>query len=186
MDAHVTTVAAFLRAGLALLAVGILAAGLLAGCGSDDEEPATESAQTSSAGSTEADPAATGGGGEPDTGEPEAARPEVGPLTPAQLTDIAGRVLTSGDPKLACEELVSQRLVRDAYGDRSGCAAAQVPGSVAERVRFSGIDISADSAVVTAVPAGGVSDGIELTVRLVRSEDGWLVDSLAADVPVGP
>lgn len=163
--------------------MAVLAALTLAACGGDDEEAAPAGDEQPAA-SAPAEPmpvepdGGTGAGAEDPTGPP--------PLKPAQLTDIVGRFLTSGDPELVCDELVTDRLLREAYGDRSGCAAAQVPGSVADRVRFDEIEIGERSATAIATPRGGVSDGIELDVGLVATEDGWRIDSLDADVPVGP
>lgn len=167
-------------AAIALLATLLIAAGLAGGCGGDDEQAPTAEG-TSAAGSTESAPAEQGAEG---TEGATGAEPE--PLTPAALTDIVGRFLTSGDPAIACREVVTDELIRSAYGDRSGCAAAQVPGSVADRVRVSGIGITDSTAVATAVPEGGVSDGVDLTIKLEQTDGVWLIDSLSADLPVGP
>jgi hypothetical protein len=173
---------------LALAASAVLAAG----CGSDEEPATTASEGTPAAGSTEAaaPEAEPGGGSEQGGGDQGGVGPgsstEPEPLTPQQLRAMVEQFFTSGDPALACDELVSESLIETAYGDHSGCAAAQVPGSVADAVAVSGIRIDDGRALATAVPAGGASDGIEVRVELERTGSGWLIASLDADVPVGP
>ena len=171
------------RAQLAALAGALAALALVApGCGSDAEPAAssTTAAEPATATTSSASPRsgadATGGEERGDQGQPATVAPE--PLTEAGVRRLIGGFLTSGDPAVACRQVVTDALIRSAYGDRSGCAAAQVPGSTADRVRVSGIEIGESTATATAVPSGGVSDGIRLRIGLVEA-DGTLADRLA-------
>ena len=190
MEAHGTRPRArSAPARAALHAAGVLARGHAAGCGGDEEpSPAgSTDTETPDEAATTAEPPPGGAGpANGSGGDGGAADPGPEPLTAAQLTDIVGRFFTSADPALACRELVTARLIRSAYGDRAGCEAAQVPAAAAGRVRFDDIEISRTRAVATVTPKGGASDGVELTAELVPAGGEWRIDSLDADVPVGP
>ena len=92
----------------------------------------------------------------------------------------------SGDPRLACEELVTERLLRSAYGDSKGCARAQQPGATPSAVEIERLQLDGDDATALVVPRGGPNDEIETEVTLVRGPEGWQLDALEADVPAGP
>jgi hypothetical protein len=103
----------------------------------------------------------------------------------AQITKAIEGVLVSGDAAVACGTAVTPSYVVRAYGDRTACAQAQLPGSTAKSVKVSGIKISGNRATAIAVPAGGPSSGEKVTVKLV-DRAGWRVEALKSHVPVGP
>jgi hypothetical protein len=184
---------------LTLLAAGCL---ILPACGDDDDEetgsgtppttqvesPPDEPAGDQTPDGTAADgtapdgtaadgTAADGGGGTQDDG-------------PTSIEDVIRAVFTgSEDPELICGELVTERFIRQAYGAREGCIAAQRPGALARSVDIEEVNGSGVSASAVAVPTGGPYGGVEVEVEMVSdpARDGaWQVDSLLADVPAGP
>ena len=179
------TIRAVLPAALALaLAVGL-------GAGGDDDEPATTAsvpATTEAETQTEAETSeqANGDGGDQQE-EPQRQEQLERPL---EVEDVLAAVLTgSGSPEQACDELVTDAFVRDAYGGRANCLAAREQGGVAREIAVEDVAESGDTATASAVPKGGPYDGVTVEVELVADPDlegAWLVDSLFADVPAGP
>jgi hypothetical protein len=94
--------------------------------------------------------------------------------------------LASSDPGQACGTYVTQRYLDAAYGGRQGCLRAQAPGSAARSLVSLRARIRDNTAVATVVPDGGPYDGTEVEASLVLDDGTWKVDSLRADVPVGP
>ena len=86
----------------------------------------------------------------------------------------------------ACGVFVTRRYLKTTYGDRIGCVRALVPGSAADAVKVSRIEVSGDRATARAIPRGGPSKGEEIAVRLVKERSFWKVDSLRSNAPVGP
>ncbi len=86
----------------------------------------------------------------------------------------------------ACGFFVTDRYIKTTYGTRGGCAKALIPGSVADSVKVSRVNIGAGRATARAVPTGGPSDGETIAVRLLRVGSVWKVDSLRSNAPVGP
>ena len=173
--------------GAALVALAIAAS---AGCGGEGGEDAPDPAPDAPATGEAADAPASGygagqfSGGEPQgAGAPEDRRPSIDEVIAAVLT-------RSGTPEQGCATLVTESFVRDAYGDRAGCEAARAaPGALARSVEVSRVREAGEVATALAVPSGGPYDGVEVEIGLVADparEDGWLVDSLFADVPAGP
>ena len=93
---------------------------------------------------------------------------------------------TSGDPDVACGEVVTENLITANYGDVKGCRQAQVPGAVAESIEVVKLEENGDSAEAVVVPKGGPNDGFEHEVKLVNVGGVWVLDSLEADIPAGP
>jgi hypothetical protein len=158
-----------------MTALFLAAALLAAGCGSDDEP------QGEPGGATAAE---DGGGGSEQRSQQSAAAPAADPVQAVRAAIEA--VLTSGNPELACGTYVTRAYLTSAFGGRGGCARAQQPGSAARSVRIGRVSITGTRATATAVPAGGVSGGQEISVRLLREDGVWKVDGLRSDVPVGP
>ncbi|MGZ5333285.1 MAG: hypothetical protein ACXWD7_05195, partial [Solirubrobacterales bacterium] len=102
------------------------------------------------------------------------------------ITGSIEAVFVSADPVQACETFVTEAYVTEAFGDASGCRAAQVPAAAATSVDVSRVEVSGDGATAIAVPHGGPSDAQSVHVALRRDEGVWKVDSLRSDVPVGP
>ncbi len=166
---------------------------LLAGCGGDDETTSSTSPTTSSTTATaatgptgpdEAQPAdkpATGGdgGGDDDGGggEPAAGEDPEGALE---------AFFTSGDPDVACGEVVTEDLVAENYGDERGCRQAQVPGAVADSIEVKELEVEGDSAQAVVVPEGGPNDGFDHDVTLTNVDGLWVLESIDADIPAGP
>jgi len=178
------------RARLASVFCAIVAG--LSGCADGDEDDAGAVATTSTTSSavTETTTPQPGERATPaprPEGSDEKAAAEAGrPLSTDQVT-IA--VLTrSGSPEQGCEELVTERFVREAYGSRQGCLASREAGGLAKTLEGTFSEYS-NRATGTVVPRGGPYDGVEVEVELLAdpaSEGSWLLDSLRADVPAGP
>lgn len=166
------------------LAITLLAGWvLLAACGGDDDET-TSPAATAATGPTETTttaPANRDGGGDGDL--PSSTVIEVGVPSPSQTIEL---VLTSGDPKQACEELVTQDFVNRAYGGIAGCRAAIEGGGTADSVKVSDLERDGETATAVSVPEGGPNSGEDIDVRLVREDGTWKVDDLHSNVPAGP
>jgi hypothetical protein len=175
-------------------AVVFAALALLPGCGDDDETTSTTSPTTSSTTATAATgptgpdeaqpadpPAATGGdgGGDDDGGggEPAAGEDPEGALE---------AFFTSGDPDVACGEVVTEDLVAENYGDERGCRQAQVPGAVADSIEVKELEVDGDSAQAVVVPRGGPNDGFDHDVTLTNVDGLWMLESIDADIPAGP
>jgi hypothetical protein len=179
------------RVAIALLASSFL----LAGCGDEENGPATtaattEATETTTQGATTTQDATTADGDQAEGGGGAGTETiEIG--RPVTIENTLEAVLTgSTDAALICDVLATEEYVRTAYGAREGCIAAQRPGALADSVRIEGVIRSGPAPGVAAtalvVPAGGPYDGVEVEVGLVRDGDGWRVDSLLADVPAGP
>jgi hypothetical protein len=172
---------------LAVTAALLAALALQVGCGDDEETttPTSAESETTSAPETTVEDDAGAPGDKP-TSEPpvEAAPPiETRVSSPEKALEL---FFTSGDPKIACDLVVTPDLLADAYGDAAGCRQAQVPAATPDSIEIKSVDGSGNEAEATVIPAGGPNDGIETKVTLVKLGDTWLVDSLEADVPAGP
>jgi hypothetical protein len=181
------------RAPAALVAsvgvVATLATGALAGCGGGDDTttgepaPGAEGAttrKTSPETTTDGATTTTGGGG---TAEGDAEQGRT-------IRDVVIAVLATGDPDRACgSDFVTDAYISAAYGDENGCVQAQTKASAADSVRIQTVkpaSLDPPSATATATPEGGQYDGEQLTVKLVKEDDVWRLDSLESDAPVGP
>lgn len=163
-----------------------------ASCGDSDEEQtdsttAAETIADEQGQTTPAEPSEQPQGDERDGSGAEPTEQLERPLAPE---DVITAVLTAaGPPEQVCDELVTERFLRTAYGSRQGCVAAAGPGARAKSVEISQVEESGAEASAVAVPTGGPYDGIEVEVELVADpelEGAWLLDSLVADVPPGP
>jgi len=164
------------------------------GCGEEDANSTTEGSITStSSGAEIEDPTVSTGAPTPAAREPDPPHgdpPEQNPEPRLSPTRVIEAVLTvSGDPRAACGELVTERFVRAAYGDRRGCLAARKPAALADSIEVVEIAMLERAGTSTVVPSGGPYDGIEIHVGFT-SADGfgapWQVSLLEADVPAGP
>ena len=93
---------------------------------------------------------------------------------------------TSADPAIVCEEVITMAFMKQAFGDRRGCADAQGAGSAARKVDVASIRERGKTADAVVVPKGGPNDGERLDVSLVLEGGSWRIDGIASDVPVGP
>jgi hypothetical protein len=155
---------------------------LLVACGDDDDDttadaPAAPTAEEAPE-DTDASPPPNGSQGQDAGDEGEAPAPE-------QVVEL---VLTTTNPEDACvPPHVTEGYVQSAYGSASGCAQALGEGGpIAERVTVEPVDDSGEEATTTAVARGGVYDGEEIEVQLVRQGDAWSVDAIKVDIPAGP
>lgn len=183
----------------ALVVIGaLLATAGLAACGDDGPPQTTATAVTGATttvspdpGAASADPAsgkaeADGSGAEAPTdatGEP--ARPR----TDEQLIrSTLNGVLVVGDAQRTCNVLVTDNYLTRSYGDLKGCLAAQAPKAMATSIVIKGVDIDASEGVAMAsvVTKGGIYGGEPLRAELVKKTDGWRLDHLRSNVPVGP
>jgi hypothetical protein len=162
-----------------LLALSCLA---VAACGDDDDDRSVDAP----AAPTVSDAADDDGSKAPeDDSEGQSGGDELEAPAPEEVVEL---VLTAANPEDACvPPHVTESYVQSAYGSASGCAQALGEGgSIAERVTVEPVDESADAANTTAIARGGVYDGEEIEVRLIRQGDAWSVDAIEVDVPAGP
>jgi hypothetical protein len=175
--ASVDTARARVRAALLVLVTALA----LQACGGDDEPMQTTApAVTGAAETTDAENA-------PGTEAPED-KPSDDPVSDQTAISITlEAVLTGDDPRQVCGELVTERYLREAYGDTEGCEGAQSNAKPARKVRVSGVVVQPDSlAQASAEADGGVYDGERLRAVLVLDDGFWKLDSLRSNVPVGP
>lgn len=161
-------------------AVAALAALALAACGGD-EQPAQTTAPAVTG-------ATSGGSPPPEAPAPPRDEPADDPADDrAAITATLTGVMTSADPGEVCEALVTERYVRDAFGDVRGCRRAQRDARPARGARVGRIVVLPESvAQAWVVPRGGLYDGERLRAELVLVDGAWKLDALKARVPVGP
>ncbi|MFN2612299.1 MAG: hypothetical protein ABR536_02890 [Solirubrobacterales bacterium] len=162
--------------------VAFLALALLAGCGggsggSQDLGATTGATDSGSAIVTTA-PAVTAAPAAPTAG--------VARSDESLIRGAITAVFVSGDPAAACDKAATRNYVVSAFGDLSGCRAAQRSGAAAKAVTMSGIAVEGDTARAVAVPTGGPSAGQRIELTLVKDGTSWKVDTASSDVPVGP
>lgn len=184
--ARTASLSAVLRPGLCprviFAALLLTLAALVSGCG-EKEEPDTTgpvvarttsgTAQTTSTAPTTTSTSTSGG--------------DPGQTDQALATKAATEFLTLPGPNV-CDSGVTEALLRSAYGDRAGCAAARKISSLAENVRLSNVRLGQGTATLTADAKGGTyGAGQKVQMSLVRDGTGtWRVDKIASNVPVGP
>jgi hypothetical protein len=96
-------------------------------------------------------------------------------------------LLLSSNPSTGCSsDVVTDHYLRAAYGGRDACLKAVSSKNTAQSLGTAAADVSGDKATVTVHPVGGLYDGEKITVSLVRSGDGWQVDGIKSNAPVGP
>jgi hypothetical protein len=159
--------------GLVGLVVIVLIVYLLANAGGGGDEGDSD---TSGADSGQVDSGDATGEASP---EPEASTAEL-------VEDAIRGFLASGDAAIVCEEVVTERFLRNSYGDRQGCVDAQGPGSAARSVRVTAVEEAEKAALAVAVPRGGPNGGENLEVELVFENGAWRIDGISSDAPVGP
>jgi hypothetical protein len=160
-----------------VLVMGSLA--LVAGCGGDEETTST---------ATDAVPTETAA---PETSpKPEAEEIPVDELTglndDQRIVEGAMAFLVSSDSEEVCEELVTDALLRQSYGGLQGCLQGRPKPSLANGGKLGQPKIDGGTATVVATPDGGLYDGVEVNFTFVLEGDTWLIDSVSADIPVGP
>jgi hypothetical protein len=171
-----------------LVVIGLLlGAPALAGCGDEEETTTTAPTTTAPTQTTTTATATTADGDEVGGGDGGGGEEAIEIGRPTTIEGTLEAVFTGTlDAALICDELVTDRYVRTAYGAREGCIAAQKPGALADSVEITEVEGSGDSASAVTIPSGGPYDGVEVEVELVNEPGGWRVDSLLADVPAGP
>ena len=97
--------------------------------------------------------------------------------------------LASPDAAAVCDEGITSKLLKKAYGDRKGCIKARKPAALAKDVRITAAKLgAAGTATVVATAKGGVyGKGEKLTMTVVHSGNfGWRVDVVKSNAKVGP
>jgi hypothetical protein len=165
-----------------LIAILLAVSCLLVACGDDDDDT---TADAPAATTTEEAPQDTDANPPQDGSEGESEGDEIEAPAPEEVVEL---VLTTTNPEDACvPPHVTEAYVQSAYGSASGCAQALGEGGpVAERVTVEPVDDSGGEATTTAIARGGVYNGEEIEVQLVRQGDAWSVDAIKVDVPAGP
>ncbi len=173
----------------ALVAMAVVGAVAVAGCGgSDTSTPSTSSTTTQPSSASITTTTRTGSEqGQADGGGFDIKRPGEPQVAALKAVEAA---VTSGDPAKACGRYVTQHYLRVAYGGHKGCVQAQAPGSAATSFRSYRVVHASHHPVraptVIVVPQGGPYDGERIRVSLVLGGPGYQVNALHANVPVGP
>ncbi len=168
---------------LILLVVCLLAAPLLAACG--DSSDADQSTATGSGPSANPTTGAEGPSGETDaSGGEDTAAPGLSDSKQVSLAIEA--LLIDPDNDLVCDQVLSEKLLRSAYGDRQGCRNQRRPQLLSESTKINGLEVDGDTATAVAIPKGGLYDGEKLEIVAVREGDTWQIEQFIADIPVGP
>ncbi len=168
---------------LILLVVCLLAAALLAACG--DSSDADQSTATGSGPSADPTTGAEGPSGETDaSGGEDTAAPGLSDSKQVSLAIEA--LLIDPDNDLVCDQVLSEKLLRSAYGDRQGCRNQRRPQLLSESTKINGLEVDGDTATAVAIPKGGLYDGEKLEIVAVREGDTWQIEQFIADIPVGP
>ncbi|MBK5118253.1 MAG: hypothetical protein JJE23_15240, partial [Thermoleophilia bacterium] len=95
-------------------------------------------------------------------------------------------LLIEPDNDLVCDQVLSEKLLRSAYGDRQGCRNQRRPQLLGESAKINGLEVDGDIATAVAIPKGGLYDGEKLEIVAVREGDTWQIEQFIADIPVGP
>lgn len=166
------------------LAAMLIALGMLAGCG--DDEGGGESTTGVATSSTTSEAGSTGTGSGHATGPDGGGSAPEGPSDTEQIEAAIEAFLVSPDSSEVCEQLVTTNLLRNAYGDLRGCLDGRGAPTLASSVAIGELEISAEQAAATAVPKGGVYAGSDVDFTVVLEGESWRIDSVRADIPVGP
>jgi hypothetical protein len=105
-------------------------------------------------------------------------------LRPVTPTGAVKEALTARDP-LVCV-LYTPSLLKESFGGKPGCRSAVRSGGRADSVEIVSSHAESHHAVVVAVPHGGPSSAEKLRFLLALTHDGWRLDSIKSNVPVGP
>lgn len=169
---------------LTLLVVCLLAALALAACGdsSEGDQPAATGSASSAATST-AEDSPSGASGVSAGGETDAAPV---PSDPKQVSTAIEALLTDPDNEFVCDQVLSEKLLRTAYGDRQGCRNQRQPEVLGKSVTISALKVEGNTATAVAIAKGGFYDGQKLDVVAIRAGDGWRIEQFISNVPVGP
>jgi hypothetical protein len=176
-----------MKSRLSSILLLIVALALLAGCGDDGEETTTTTATALEETTTEADTTSTGPGTPQGSegGDDELAE-EAAPPAGVQVERGAEAFLVSPDTDLVCRKLLTENAVKESYGSTSACLQSRPKPTLAKSVEVAKPDVGEAEATVTATPDGGLYDGVEVEFAFVAEDETWLIDSVSADIPVGP
>jgi hypothetical protein len=96
-----------------------------------------------------------------------------------QVTAAARAFLTSTDAAAVCDDVITAELLKDSYGDRSGCLAARKPKTVAKTATINDVRIRGATATVTARATGGqYGNGEPVKLTVVREGTTWRVSKV--------
>ncbi len=101
-------------------------------------------------------------------------------------------VLASTDPNKACStDYVTAHYLSVAYGGKQGCVQAQAPASAPKSLNMNDVILldtakPPPQASVRVAPDGGLYNGEQLLVSLVKEDGTWKIDELKSNAPVGP
>ncbi len=102
------------------------------------------------------------------------------------MDDAINAVLSSPDSETVCASAITTGALKSFYGSRQACLNGRAKPTLADSVKVSSLQVDGDTATAKAKPKGGLYDGITVEVTAVRGPDGWRIDGLDAQVPVGP
>ena len=148
-------------AGVVILTLGLV----VAGCGEKSEPPTTGKVITE-----------------------ERTTTDNGAADLAAAQSAADAFLASPNAAAVCDEVITPKLLKQAYGDRKGCLKARKPAALAKRVRITSAKLGASgTATVVATAEGGVyGKGEKVTMTVVRDGGAWRVDTVKSNAKVGP
>jgi hypothetical protein len=165
------------------LPVWLLAVLALAACGDSSEggQPATTGSTVSVTTPDEVPPSGEtdGAGGEDTDAAPALSDPEG-------VSAAIEALLTDPDNEFVCDQVLSEKLLRSAYGDRRGCRDQRQPEVLGDSVTINGLKVAGNTATAVAITKGGFYDGEKLDVVAVRAGKDWRIEQFISNVPVGP
>lgn len=100
----------------------------------------------------------------------------------AALEAVVSRALSTQDPAVKCEQVVTPAFVRAVYGDVATCRKAETPepdDKPAEGASVSDVQVDGGKATATVRVRGGESDGATGPITFAKVEDAWKVDELS-------
>lgn len=171
------------KAKLTPAAAALLLAALFGLACGDDGTTETSTATAAEATTTDAETSGTPEGEDRDDEKAEGKEP---PSDREQVEAAIEALLTDPDSARVCRRVITEGLVRIAYGDLQGCLRGRRNEPLARSVRIKSLMLDGDAASAEATPKGGLYSGETLAIEAVRTPGGWRIDAFVADVPVGP
>ncbi len=100
----------------------------------------------------------------------------------------ADAFLASPNAARVCDDGITPKLLKSAYGDRKGCLKARKPAALAKDVQITSAKLGAGgTATVVANAKGGVyGRGERVTMNVVEEAGVWRVDTVKSNAEVGP
>ncbi len=94
--------------------------------------------------------------------------PSAAPSDEQQVRVAIEALLIDPDNEYVCGEVLSEKLLRTAYGDLQGCLDGRGGPTLADSAKIEGLAVEGATASANAVPKGGLYDGEDLEIEADR------------------